>query len=686
MNAMTAAAWRDANRDVLTAATTETTARVAAVAAGRDPHGDPAVIAAAAQRAARVAALDGSDCISVLADGFGLTPFETELLVLAVSNELDASLRRSCAELAGRSSDAAAPVTFAVATRLLDGSHWSAIGPGRPLRGAGLVELGPGPLPDAPITAAERVVHHVMGCGQLDAELARTATAVLPGPAVTSAQQALAEQIVAAWSDPAAPLVQLAGRRAADCRDVAALAASSIGALAYRIRASDLPADPAARADLARRWRREMVLAATVLVVEADADHDRGFELAGFLDHVGGPLAVIGTSPLSETVAPWRRIEVPVPGGDEARQLWQRHLGTKARALRAHVDRAAEQFRLGSGEIAEVAAEVVAANGSAARALWDGCRQRTRPALDGLVERVVSAATWDDLVLPAAETETLRAIVAHAEHRAAVARAWGTPLGARGSAITAMFHGPSGTGKTLAGEVVANALGLDLYRIDLSAVVSKWIGETEKHLRAIFDAADDGGVVLLFDEADALFGKRTEVRDAHDRYANLEVSYLLERMERFKGLAILATNRRKDLDEAFLRRLRYIVEFPLPGVAEREAIWRRVIPAGVDPSPLDIPYLARAFPLAGGHIRSIMFNACLQSAGQRIQATSTPGLTAGRRRGAQRGGSAVAGPRPALSMEPVLGAVKREYDKLKRSVTLEQFGSYAPLVEGLDRA
>jgi hypothetical protein len=626
MNPSDAAAWRDANRDVVTAATVETTARVAAVVAGRDPHSETAVIAAAARRAAMVAALDGSDSISVLADGFGLTPFETELLLLAVSTELDASLRRSCAELAGRSSDATAPVTFALATRLLAGSHWSAIGPGRPLRGAGLVELGPGPLPDAPVTAAERVVHHVMGCGQLDAELTRTATAVRPGPAVTPAQQALAEQVVAAWSDPMAPLVQLASRRAADCRDVAALSASSIGALAYRIRASDLPADPAARADLARRWRREMVLSATVLVVEADVDHDRSLELAGFLDHVGGPVAVIGTSHEPETIARWRRIEVPMPAGDEARQLWQRHLGSKARSLRAHVDRAAEQFRLGAGEIAEVAAEVVAANGSGrcpgmrssgAQALWDGCRQRTRPTLDGLVERVVSNATWDDLVLPAAEINTLRAIVAHAEHRAAVARAWGTPLGARGSAITALFHGPSGTGKTLAGEVVANALGLDLYRIDLSAVVSKWIGETEKHLRAIFDAADDGGVVLLFDEADALFGKRSEVRDSHDRYANIEVSYLLQRMETYRGLAILTTNVRSAIDASFLRRLRFVVAFPFPDEAQRTEIWRRVFPGGVRTAGLDPQRLAR-LGVTGATIHGIALHAAHEAAAESV--------------------------------------------------------------------
>ena len=163
-----------------------------------------------------------------------------------------------------------------------------------------------------------------------------------------------------------------------------------------------------------------------------------------------------------------------------------------------------------------------------------------------------------------------------------------------------MFCGPPGTGKTMAAEALASELRLPMYRIDLSQVINKYIGETEKNLRRIFDAAEAADCLLFFDEADALFGKRTEVKDAHDRFANIEISYLLERMERFKGLAVLATNRRKDLDEAFVRRLRYIVEFPVPGVAERAQIWRQVFPPVVDAHALDLPFLAEHFELAGG--------------------------------------------------------------------------------------
>jgi SpoVK/Ycf46/Vps4 family AAA+-type ATPase len=207
----------------------------------------------------------------------------------------------------------------------------------------------------------------------------------------------------------------------------------------------------------------------------------------------------------------------------------------------------------------------------------------------------------------------------------------------------------------MAAETVAAELDLPMYRIDLSQVVNKYIGETEKNLKRVFDVADVCDTVLFFDEADALFGRRTETRDAHDRFANIEISYLLDRMERFKGLAILATNRKKDLDEAFLRRLRYIIDFPLPGFEQRRAIWAQSIPSGVAAAGIDIEFLARGFPLAGGYIRSIVFNACLQSA----------------HRGNGR----------RLEMEDVLVALKREYDKMQRSLAADQFSPYREIWE-----
>jgi SpoVK/Ycf46/Vps4 family AAA+-type ATPase len=183
----------------------------------------------------------------------------------------------------------------------------------------------------------------------------------------------------------------------------------------------------------------------------------------------------------------------------------------------------------------------------------------------------------------------------------------------RGLGISALFHGPSGTGKTMAAEVLASALRLDLYHIDLSRIVSKYIGETEANLRRVFDAAEENGAILLFDEADSLFGTRSQVKDSHDRYANIEVSYLLQRMEAYRGLAILTTNMRSALDPAFLRRIRFAVRFPFPDAGQRSAIWRKVFPAEAETLGLDHDRLAR-LQVAGGNIRNIALNAAFLAA------------------------------------------------------------------------
>ncbi|MCY7358504.1 MAG: ATP-binding protein, partial [Rudanella sp.] len=223
-------------------------------------------------------------------------------------------------------------------------------------------------------------------------------------------------------------------------------------------------------------------------------------------------------------------------------------------------------------------------------------------------------ATWNDIVLPDEQEQTLREVVMQVKHRNRVYSDWGFgATGSRGLGISVLFAGESGTGKTMAAEVLANALNLDLYRIDLSQVVNKYIGETEKNLRRIFDAAESGGAILLFDEADALFGKRSDVKDSHDRYSNIEVSYLLQRMEAYRGLAILTTNMRAALDKAFTRRLRFVVSFPYPDAAQRAEIWRRVFPADMPKETLNYDKLAR-LSIPGGNIRNIALNAAFIAA------------------------------------------------------------------------
>ena len=341
---------------------------------------------------------------------------------------------------------------------------------------------------------------------------------------------------------------------------------------------------------------------------------------------------------------------------------WQECLQEKAAGLENIIAECARQFRFQKEAIASVTKGLKALNRTLTKDDFImACRAETEIDMGDLAQKINPRFLDEDVILPAKEKEQYQDIVKGMRSLTKVHYEWGTERVWNESGIAVLFAGPPGTGKTMAAERLAILLDLPMYRIDLSQVASKYIGETEKNLKKLFDIADISDIILFFDEADALFGKRSEVKDAHDRYANLEISYLLERMERFKGLAILATNRKKDLDEAFLRRLRYIIDFPMPGEKERLQIWRQVIPGNVDQRNLDFAFLAKQFPLAGGHIRSIVFNACLQSAADK--STVPEGF------------------KGELNMEEIIVALKREYEKLGRSVSLEQFGAYAPLVD-----
>jgi len=348
-----------------------------------------------------------------------------------------------------------------------------------------------------------------------------------------------------------------------------------------------------------------------------------------------------------------------LPPTDYATRLrrFARALGPRAAALGPELAEAARRFRLGPAAIAAVGSAADRESHLDGERLQALCRSQSRPDLGTLAQRVDPRFVLGDMVLPPAQQIQLEEIVQAMRALTRVHYRWGNARAWNDAGLSVVFCGPPGTGKTMAAEALASELQLPMFRIDLSQVVNKYIGETEKNLKRVFDAAEESDAVIFFDEADALFGKRTNVKDAHDRFANIEISYLLERMERLKGIAVLATNRRKDLDEAFLRRLRYLIEFPLPGERERERLWRGVFPAGVDTSALDFAALARLFPLAGGHIRSIAFNASLQAA---------------------RNDEA-----PRIDMAPVLCAVKRELDKLNRPNAPETFGPYEALVRPL---
>ncbi len=358
-------------------------------------------------------------------------------------------------------------------------------------------------------------------------------------------------------------------------------------------------------------------------------------------------------------------VDVPLFSYPERMSHWKKVLGKEAEGLDRAISECSRRFRYEKETIQAISEGLKGLpNPISEEAFVAACRAELVLDIDELAQKVIPRFNDEELILPHKQHLQFEEIVRAMKSLTEVHYGWGTARVWNESGIAVLFAGPPGSGKTMAAEILALQLDLPMYRIDLSQVVNKYIGETEKNLKRLFDTADASDLILFFDEADSLFGRRTEVKDAHDRYANLEISDLLERMERFKGLAILATNRKKDLDEAFLRRLRFIIDFPLPEAGERKRIWRQVVPGTVDHSRIDFDFLARQFPLTGGHIRSIVFNACLQSAHFSNPCPSPF--------------------KAQLTMEQIIIAVKREYDKLNRSVSLEQFGSYAKIVKEME--
>jgi SpoVK/Ycf46/Vps4 family AAA+-type ATPase len=386
------------------------------------------------------------------------------------------------------------------------------------------------------------------------------------------------------------------------------------------LNASLIPANLAELETLIAILTRESMLTGLTLLVECfdldGNDQAKQHSLRLFLERYQAPV-LIGT--LDRQRLPDRasvNLEVQKPTTLEQRELWQRALPEVPQAALEHL---VAQFNLAPQGIERAAENArlepdAAQPGQLERAIWRATRSAARPRMDDLAQRLEARATWDDLVLPASQKDILRDVTAHVRHRLQVYETWGfAAKSTRGLGISALFAGSSGTGKTMAAEVIGRELELDVYRIDLSTVVSKYIGETEKNLRRIFDAAEEGGTVLLFDEADAIFGKRSEVKDSHDRYANIEVAYLLQRMESYRGLAILTTNLKSSIDTAFLRRIRFITHFPFPDLDQRSEMWRRAFPQETPTSGLEYQKLGQ-LTVAGGNIRNMALNAAFIAA------------------------------------------------------------------------
>jgi ATPase family associated with various cellular activities (AAA) len=628
---------------------------------GRPPPPPPSEDRISTERSGDQAEQNGERVrLRQLARAASLTDLDVEFLVAALVPDLDSRFER----LYGYLNDdvtrrrATIGLVFELATvPATSAAARARLAPGGPLLDHQLVVIDDASCPflTRSLRVPDRVTSHLLGDDACDPSLADVLCQLRPyeDPVATRLAAALGRDVRLVY-------LRDRGRRSAAVAAAAALQESGRSVLGLDFSR----ASPAEAEGLVPVAGREALLRGAGLVagpVEA---------LAGLTPTLLRRLSELPVPVLLHGDATWDphwspqvplQVDAPALGTADRIRIWRRELDGLADTVSigppAAAGSAPAHLLLGPEQIAR-AVRAARLSGMAGDPgplpLLSGAREQNAAGLERLARRIEPAVGWPDLVLPAAVTAQLRELAARARHRDRVLTDWRMrPGGGRGRGITALFAGDSGTGKTMSAEVIAGGLGLDLYTIDLATVVDKYIGETEKNLERIFAEAGGVNAVLLFDEADAVFGKRSEVRDAHDRYANIESAYLLQRMESFDGLAVLATNLRANLDEAFTRRLDAIVDFPMPDADLRRALWDRClgphVPRGED---LDLDFCARAFEFTGGAIRSVVITAAYLAADQ-------------------------GGP---VGMAELITAVHREYRKLGRLLLEREFGRYYHLV------
>ncbi len=620
---------------------------------------------------------DPASPLGWLTRAYALVPFEQAVIVLCLAPEVDLKYERLCAFL--QDDVTKRRPTIDLALNLFAGSaaakrdHRRHFAPEAPLVRHRLVHLRADPhRTDTPLIAHAlhldgQLADLLLQQGNMDRRLAAFCR-YIPADNETAEGEpphGLLQVAMALRESGGAVRLYLRGPAGVGKRRATEVLARRLGMPILAADAERLADAPAPHDELLTVLFREAALLGALLRIDG-VDCVRAERPAlwrGLTEHVrdsDGWVVLTGHQPWQGgdgTPAPVYEVAVPVPGAAERRRCWEAALTWRGVALPPDgLAALAERFALTPGRI-HAAAQAVEARLLAEPGrpptqpeLFAAARAQAAGALTSLVRRVEPVCSWDDLVLPDDTALLLRELCQAATGREQVLTRWGFGRKlARGRGVTALFTGPSGTGKTLAAEVVAAVLGVDLYVVNIATVVSKYIGETEKNLERVFDGSKQG--VLFFDEADAHFGKRTEVRDAHDRYANLEISYLLQKMELYDGVAILATNLRQHLDDAFVRRLAFTVPFAFPDEAQRRLLWRKVWPRETPlAADVDLGDLARRFPLAGGNIKNIALAAAYLAAHDE--------QPVGRRH--------------------LLHAVRREYQKLGKQVTdLELYGADA---------
>ena len=600
---------------------------------------------------------DKNSQVERLKQSFGLSDFEIDLICIALAPELDLRYERLYAYLQDDVTRRRPTVDLALnllcdtpEDKLANRVHFA---PDAPLFDRGLVHLFPDPHQTQPPLLAHyfkldrQVVQLLLGQIGPDPRLIEFCRLVTPVVSLEDLNVSVETKhalpfLLKHAQEGRACVFYFEGRRGTGRRSTAEALASQTGASLLTV---DLAQALTPEVDLdeivkliCREARlRKAILYFDELDVIGDDPRQKRF-LKRLVEQLEGVVVIAGTKPWSSFAGELRGVVVvpfPVPTFAERRTCWQRGLAAAGvNTGEGTLSDLAGRFRLTELQITEAVEtariqamwrvaqlEPISSRSSlnvqpTTRELFAAARRQTGPELASLARKIEPVQSWDDLVLPEDAMSQLREIVLRVVHRHRVLGEWGFDRKlSSGKGVNALFAGSSGTGKTMAAEVIANELGLQLYKIDLAGVVSKYIGETEKNLERIFNAAEHANAILFFDEADALFGKRSEVHDAHDRYANIEVAYLLQRMEQYEGISLLATNLRQNMDEAFVRRLAFIVQFPVPNTESRHRIWKGIWPTEIAfNDDVDLESIARQFKLSGGNIKNIALAAAFHAA------------------------------------------------------------------------
>jgi ATPase family associated with various cellular activities (AAA) len=559
---------------------------------------------------------DATPPLKRVADGFVLSSAETQLLALLFAASLSEKVARHLAETAG-GDGRGVPLWFA--RKLIPDLQADCLAVAGTLRRFALVEIESGALRiESSIRLSESLVDRFCGVDVADPVVTPRITPM------SASAEAPAEDLAAGFAsilrargaDRLSPLVLTGNAERADI----ATSISVLGLKPSQILAANIPENPELREELARRWSRDAALDGGVLVIVAD--ERASAIIADFADRVLGHVVIAGAVVAPQFRRQARMLQPSAAASAHPSERWRRALGTRrSRKLGSGVGKVAGQFKLSALEIdavcAQVAPEIDAAHGGeqATAILWHAASRLSAPASVPGVSIVEPGYSWDDIVLSASVEASLRRIENHVSHSAKVFDDWGfaRAMGGRGRGVSALFSGPSGTGKTMAAEVLAFSLDLRMMLIDLSQIISKYVGETSKNIAAAFDQAERTGAVMVWNEGDAIWGARGNVGNATDRHVNAEIGDLLQRIEAFGGFTIVTTNMRHAIDPAFLRRFRFTIDFPMPSETERLRLWRQAFPSDAPVEAIDWEALA-GLPLSGGSIRNVALGSAFLAA------------------------------------------------------------------------